>query len=296
MFCPNCGQENTNAFGYCTQCQRPLSTAGGAAVMPGLAAPPSGMSRRHAKIALVALGILIIGGGIFASFFAEAEPPEQRIPRLMREAAGLQPEKHRGFGRQRKFDDGVREQYRRLLQLNRDYIAQIKQMDISKVKLLNSPQSYVNPRIEQEGLAQLHALYDMDAGQEEKVQAIMGDLRHIVENYASSASEREALTQNFDNSTAAQLALRHQALATEKAWVGAVDDLHAYADAHRAAFTASGSHLVFSDPAVRGEFQAKAEFQDEKRREFMEVKQQFAQSQAQSLGKMGLTPNDIKGK
>jgi len=261
--------------------------------MPSLAAPPSGMSRRHGLIALVSLVILLVAGGVFASFFADFEPPERRIPRLMREAAGLQPERHRGFGRQRKFDDGIREQYRRLLQVNRDYSAQVKKMDISKLRLLNAPASYVNPQVEKEGLAQLHALYDLDAGQEEKVRAIMGDLRHIVENYASSASEREALAQGFDNSVSTQIGLRQQALATEKAWVRAVDDLHAYADAHRKAFTASGTHLVFSDHAVRSEFQAKAEFQDEKRREFMALQQQFARSQANSLEKMGMSPRDI---
>jgi len=249
---------------------------------------------RFALIFCLVSGIFTLANGV--TMLSSFEPPEQRFARLMREAAGVAPESHRGFGRQRKFDDEVRQQYRRLLQQNRDYIAEVKQMDMSKVKLLNSAESYMHPRIEQEGLAQLHALYDVDAGQESKVRGIMADLRHILENYASSSGEREAMVHSFDDSMAAQFAGRQQALASEKAWVDAVDDLHAYAGAHRDAFTQSGGLLIFSDPAVRRQFQAKAEFQDEKRRGFMQLQQQFANSQAQSLGKMGLKPKDVNGK
>jgi hypothetical protein len=295
MLCPNCGQENTNAFGYCTQCQRPLSTVGGAAVMPSLAGSPPGMSRGP-KILLVVIGALLIAGGLFAAFSATIEQPEQRFARLLREAAGLQPVKHRGSGRERKLDDAVREQYRRLLQQNRDYVAQVKQMDLSKMKLLNSAASYMDRQAEQEGLAQLHALYAAEAAHEDKVRAVIADLRQILENYASSSGEREAMTGGFDNSVAAQLALRQRALASEKAWVDAVDDLHAYADAHRNAFTASGGHLVFSDAAVHSQFQAKAKLQDVKRGEFLVQQQLFAQSQKESLDKMGLSPKDISGK
>src|ERR1051326_6218665 len=284
MFCPNCGQENTNAFGYCTKCQRPLNTVGGAAAMPALA--PPGRTRRlsrGAKISLVVAAVFALVAAIVIPLAGSFQPPEQRFARLMREAAGVQPESHHGFGRQRQLDDAVRAQYRRLLEQNREYIASVKQMDTSKVHGLNSSEAYLNPEAEQEGLAQLHALFAADADQEQKVQGIISDLREVLAKYAGSSGEREAMLRGFDDSVAKQFAKRQEAIAGEKAWVDAVDALHAYAGAHRDAFTTTKGHLIIRDQAVRSEFNAKVELQEEKRREFMQLQQQFSQAQAQSL-------------
>jgi hypothetical protein len=224
------------------------------------------------------------------------EAPEQRIARLMREAAGVQPESHRGFGRQRRFDDEIRAQYRRLLQQNKDYIAAVKQMDISKVQGLNSAQAFADPQTEQEGLDQLHALYAIDVDQEQKVRAIMADLRQTLEKYAGSASEREAMVNGFDASVAAQFAMRQNALSGEKAWVDAIDDLHSYAGAHRDVIQVNNGHLIITDPVVLTEFNTKMDFQEEQRRAFMKAQQEFSQSQAESLRKMGLSPQDVRGR
>jgi hypothetical protein len=224
------------------------------------------------------------------------EPPEQRFARLMREAAGIQPESHRGFGRRRRFDDEVRAQYRRLLQQNRDYTAAVDQMDVSKVRELNAPNTFMNPQLEREGLQQLHVLYEADSAQEARVREIMGDLRHTLENNAGSAAEREAMLRGFDNSSAAQSAQRQAALSSEKAWVDSVDDLHAYANDHRDALLMIDGHFIISDATVRAEFNAKVEFQEEKRKTFLKQQEQFSKSQAESLNKMGLNQKDINGK
>ena len=68
MNCPNCGKENESAFGYCVACQRPLSTVGGAAAMPGRAPvvnPPSRVMGVPARIffviaVLVAVAVAIM--------------------------------------------------------------------------------------------------------------------------------------------------------------------------------------------------------------------------------------------
>jgi CHASE3 domain sensor protein len=65
MICPNCGKENASPFGYCAFCQKPLSTVGGAAAMPGLdqtAQRPKAMSI-PAKIFLaltIVLAVLLV--------------------------------------------------------------------------------------------------------------------------------------------------------------------------------------------------------------------------------------------
>jgi hypothetical protein len=357
MFCPHCGLENPSAFGYCASCQKPLSTVGGAAAMPGLApaGPPQPRTMSTvAKIFLVVVFLLAVLVGILrpvepgdAAFVAgehigalifligmpllvawlvagrkkarhpnrfvlifclisgfftlanavtllQLEEPEARFARLMREAAGVQPESHRGFGRQRRFDDQVRDQYRKLLQQNREYEQTVKEMDVSRVKQLNSAVAFVTPDVEQEGLSQLHALYDADAGEEQKVRAIIADLRHVLESYATSPAERETILRDFDNSSSAQFAKRQEALDAEKAWVDAEDDVHAYAGAHRDTISLRNGHLVISDETVRSEFNGKIDAQEEKRKAFVKAQELFGQSQADSLKKMGLSDKDLR--
>src|SRR5262249_44328212 len=147
------------------------------------------------------------------------------------------------FGRQRQFDDSVRQQYRKLLQLNREYMAAVKQMDNSKVKDINTPAAF-GPDASHEGLDQLHALYDADAGHEKDVTEAIGGLRHIFEGYSVSTAEREVMLKAFDESVSQQFAKRQATLASEKAWVDAVDDEHAYADAHRSSIRIIGEKIV----------------------------------------------------
>ncbi len=264
--------------------------------MPGLASMGPQKSKRGLTVAIVVVALLAAGGAAYFFAGGSFESPEQRFSRLMREAAGLQPESHRGFGRQRRFDDAVRDQYRRLLQQNRDYVAAVRQVDVRKVQVLNSPAGFADAQAEQDALDALHALYSLDTDQEQKVHGIMGDLRHVLENYAGSAREREDMLRGFDASLSEQLAKRQAAVSSEKAFVDAIEDVHAYARAHRNDFSLIADRLIFTDPVVQEEFNAKVRLQDEKRNAFLTAERQFNLSQAQILGKMGLSQKDIGAK
>jgi len=248
---------------------------------------------RFALIFCAVAGLFTLGN---AFSMVSEEPPDQRFPRLMREAAGIEPESHRGFGRQRRLDDQVRNQYRKLLQQNRDYRAEVDQLNIGKVKDLNSPLSFADPALEKEALQQLHAVYDADAGQERKVREIMLELRQILDSNAGSAREREAMLRGFDNSTATQFSRREQAISAEKEWVDAVDDLHAYVNAHRDAIVVGGRNVVIPDATIRDGFNTRIHLQETKRKAFLELQHQLSQSQADSLRKMGLQGKDVGGK
>jgi len=282
MICPNCGKENASPFGYCAACQKPLSTVGGAAAMPGLdqtAQRPKTLSlvakiflaltiflavlvgifkpvepgdagtelgqhigyllgllglpaliaflvagrqkvrhpNRFALVFCMIAGIFILGNTASMLSF---ETPQQRIARLIREAAGTQPVSHKGFRSQRRFDDAVREQYGKLLQENRDYMERVKRLDNSRVKEVNTAAAFASAEAAQPGLNQLHALYDADAAHEQEVQKVFSGLRRVFDN-ASSQAERDAMLKGFDESMAQQNARRQKALALEKAWVDA---------------------------------------------------------------------------
>jgi hypothetical protein len=253
-------------------------------------------ARNPNLFALIFCLVCVIGVGANWVSSQSFETPEQRIGRLAREAAGLQPERHLGSSSRRKFDDAVRDQYRNLVQQNRSYTESIKSMDISQLKIINSAESFTRPGSATEARRQLHALYDLDAAQEEKVKEILQNLRHVMDSEASSVSERESILQGFDKGIAEATAKREHALAAEKIWMDAVDDLYVYADMHPGSFSLSNGHLVIADAVVRNEFNAKMDYQGDQRKAFLNAQKEFSQFQGQSLDKLGLTPHDVGAK
>jgi len=224
------------------------------------------------------------------------ETTEARFSRLMREAAGVQPVAYKGFPRQQRFDNEVREQYRILLQQNRDYTEAERKLDISKVKLLAHPESFVVPKIAQEGLDQLHAFYTLDAGEAQKLSDVMASIRHILETDASSPREKAEVLKDFDSTSSVQLSTRQQALVAEKAWVDALDDSHAYAKANGASITMRDGHLVVLNPAVRNELNIKIRTQNEQAAAFTKLEHEVEQSRTAALKKAGLSSKDVGGK
>jgi hypothetical protein len=225
----------------------------------------------------------------------KVEPPRERFARLAREAAGTQPVRHKGFASQRRFDDAVRQQYGKMLQQKRDYEERVKKADNSKIKTINSAVSFASADAAQPGLEQLHALYEVDAEHEQEVRETFGGLRRLCEDMASPAERRDIL-KGFDESLAEQLNRRQQTLAAEKAWIDAVDDEYAYAEAHRDSIRVVQDKVVINDPVIRGEFNDKLSFQGEKRKAFLKVQADFNKSQAEARTKMGLSEKDIGGK
>jgi len=253
-------------------------------------------ARNPRAFAVIFCIVCLLGLGSTLVSSVSFETPEQRIGRLAREAAGLQPEKHVGSSSQRRFDDAVRGQYRNLVQQNRSYLESVKSMDTSQLKSLNSAESFAKPGSGTEARRQLHALYDLDIAQEEKVKEILDSLRHVMESEASSGAERESILEGFDKNTATSVAKHGQALAAEKIWIDAVDDTYVYAEMHPASFSLANGHLIIPDAVVRNEFNAKMEYQGEQRKAFLQAQKEFSQFQGQSLDKLGLTPSDVGGK
>ena len=65
---------------------------------------------------LVAAGV----GGFLYLRNIDQEAPDAHIARLVREATGQQPIKKAFWSKNQKFDDAFRDEFRKLMQLNRD--------------------------------------------------------------------------------------------------------------------------------------------------------------------------------
>src|SRR5262245_1448464 len=189
MLCPHCSTDNASAFGYCSSCGKPLSTINGAPPPPPLgsraaagAAPALAPRQAKRKSTLVVVGslavvalIVVLGFGLPA-LNNGFESPDQYVGRLMREAAGQQPVRNPLFPGARRRDTILRDQFRKVIQVNRDYMEAVNNTDISEVKKINSPESFVDPNYAAPALQQLHAVYALDSNQEEKVKDILTNM------------------------------------------------------------------------------------------------------------------------
>jgi hypothetical protein len=300
MFCPSCGRENANAFGYCNSCGRALTPVPGAAPAaapaqaPVFTQPMSRQKKRNPALIVIVIVVAgVIGGLAFLAANINREAPDQRIGRLMREAAGLQPVHKQFFSSDRRFDDTFREQYRNLIQANRDYVTAVKNADISATKKLNTPESFADPESSSEGLKQLHAVYDLDMAQEQKVREIVANIRRAIETGGWSASAQQELMKGFDKGLAEPLAKRQRAVAGEQAWIQAIDDVYGYAERNHPVFTLNNGQLVITDDQVLAEFNSRIRTMNARRTEFMQAKQEFDQWQAGLFQKMGVNGKDL---
>src|SRR5215831_17732851 len=188
MFCPACGRENPGAFGYCNFCGNPLSsmpeprvpetrmqetplqetampeervketatqkTRPAVSPRPRVSAPQT-ISRRKkwnpGVIAIIVIGLAGVAGAV-AFLAGNLETPEQRIGRLMREAADLQPVKQAFFASDRQFDDTFRVQFRSLFRVNREFIVLQNKVNANEIAKIGSPESFTDPDYAAEGL------------------------------------------------------------------------------------------------------------------------------------------------
>ena len=243
-------------------------------------------------LVLVAAGV----GGYLYLRNADNEAPEARIGRLILEASGAQPVKT-GFAytlsKMKKFDDDFREQYRNLFHINQEYMAAVKSADISAASKLGSPETFADPTSFAEGLRQLHAVYDLDMNQEQKVAQVVSNIRNMIETSDWAASDREAIRKGFDTGIAEPLNKRHNAVSAEQAWVQSIDDLYDYAGRNHAVFILSGGQLLISDNDVLEGFNSRVRTMNSRRTDFLQAKEAYDKFQAETLQKMGVAPKDM---
>jgi hypothetical protein len=221
------------------------------------------------------------------------ETPEQMSARLMREAAGTQPVHSSPFSGKRKLEDALRGQYKKIIELNKSYMEKVHGLDTSLLKDLNSARSFVDPAVGEAALQQMHATYAVDAEQEVKMGQILSDLRDALRSTASSESERQEMEKGFDQGMKEVSARRSVAITAEKAWVEALDDEYAYARAHQANLHEKDGRVVIQGHEIVLEFNQRLRKQEELRKEFVRLEQEFTRYQDGLMRKTGLKPEDM---
>ena len=217
----------------------------------------------------------------------QVETTNQKISRLMHEAAGTQPVRKRLFG-EPKADTRLRDLFKAIISTNKEYQQATEKFDVSLTAKLATPQSFADPDSVADGLKVLHSAYSLDALQEQRMQKILDDFKHGFDDLP--ASDREIMLNAFNAGLTQVMPARQRAISTEKTWIDAMDDVYAYAQSHHADFSLNSTgHLAISNNDVREEFNRRIHVLNSSRAEFMQAKGAFDRMQGESFKKMGLT-------
>jgi len=295
MVCPYCGKENSDSSVFCASCRQLLKGVG--PTSPNLE-PVKTKSGNGRKVLLVIVALLIATPflisfvrGFVQGFNSRMENTDQKVSRLMREAAGLQPVRTSIFGED-NIDTRMRDLFRNVIRLNKEYQAAAERLNTSETGKLNSPESFADPDSATEALKQLHAAYDLDLQQEQNIQQVLDNFRHQFDGPGFSASDRELFLNGFNKGLAQSAPKRQRAIANEKAWIEASDDVYGYARAHHGDFKLVSGQLSISSDAVLVEFNSKIHALNQRQQEFLQAKNEFDQMQKGLWQKIGVKPQD----
>src|SRR5215510_13037476 len=303
MFCTSCGKQNANTFGFCNYCGKPLTPPPGSVSGPSATAAQQAVVTQTVNIrgkrnpaVIVVIAIIVaaaVGGIVFLAMNVDREAPEQRVSRLMREAAGLQPVKKAFFSRDRQFDDAFREQFRNLFRGNHELLARASEIDERELAKVGTAESFADPSYAAEGLKQLHKSLDIDQEMEQKVGEIANNLRHAIETTDWSASQKTEALAGFERGLTPAMEKRTRLITAERHYVDSADDLYSYAGENYSNFVLDNGHLSIIDPVVLQNFNSKIRQYNAYRTVLLQANDEFTRFQSDLLKKMHLGSKDV---
>ena len=238
----------------------------------------------------VGVGALTVVGDLRATGslpFHGPETTDQKMGRLMREAAGLQPVHKPLFG-ENKLDTWTRDLFRDLIVLNRQFQQEARKLDTKNIAVLGTPASFADPDSATAGLMEIHARHKLNSLQEQSIQNLLDNFKHHLSDVSSDDS-REHI-EGMDEGLARVMPVRHKALAAEKAWLDSLDDIYSFARIqHSKIGLSTADHLIITDNQVREQFNTRIRAMNSTRREYVQATRDFASMQNNTLQKLGLT-------
>lgn len=238
----------------------------------------------------VGIGALTLLGNLGATGslpFHGPETTEQKMGRLMREAAGLQPVRKHLFGENR-LDTGIRDLFRDLITVNKQYQQEVYKLDTKDIAVLGTPASISDSDSATAGLQEVHARYKLHALQEQRIQELLDNFEKRFSGLSSK--DRQDFIKGMDEGFARVMPVRHKALAAEEAWMDSLDELYSFARIHHSKIVLStADHLIITDNKVREQFNARVRAMNSRHNEYLQASRDFASLQNTTLQKLGLT-------
>lgn len=216
-----------------------------------------------------------------------SEGGDQKIGRLMREAAGLQPVHKPLFG-ENKLDTWTRDLFRDVIAANKQFQQEAHKLQTKDIAVLGTPASFPDPDSATAGLQEVHARYKLNSLEEQRIQELLDNFKHHLSDLSSEDS-RDYI-KGMDQGFARSMPVRHKAIAAEKAWVDSLDDIYSFARIqHSKIGLTTADHLIITDNQVREQFNARVLAMNSSHKEYVQAMRDFASMQNNTLQKLGLT-------
>ena len=240
-----------------------------------------------AGIALVISFIAFAGASPERNQFRHTDPKKETA-RLLAEASGKSPVRPDSDW----WDDLMRDFFRSVIERNKRYSKEVRELDRSAIHHLYSTESYSTKSGMQRVIAQLQAILQLDQ-KYATGRPLLQDLEMKLRNADVSESEKSAFLEGARNSAEVFLGSQDKLLDLEQKWVTATITLYQFAIDHRADYVVKGKKLVFKDDSLRLEFVAKQADATAQRRAFLDEKAGLVRLRNNMMTEIGLASQDL---
>lgn len=249
-----------------------------------------GIRLRVPNTVVVALLALLVP---LAAAAQTAETPQEYVQRLIKEAIGAQPIRQSRIASQRKFDNGLRAQFRALIERNRDFAQAVAKMDRDKIKQLVTPESLADAKVGDADLQEMHTYVALEQENGEKTDKLIAGLRRALETADWAAPQRKHMLASFEVLMEQPQADRRNYLKAEKQWAEAIDAVYQYVGEHRKEIRMQDGSLKVFDETVLKELNSRIRTVNARREEMAAALETYKAMQKRRLETLGINRSDV---
>jgi hypothetical protein len=215
-------------------------------------------ARRPNLFAGLFCGLSVVLGGLWllgtaANALVPTETTDARIGRLMREADGKQPVKDYpgGYG---QLDTVLRDFFRSAQQRDRDYRAEVQNLDESEMRRLYSGMSFSSPQEIQRVMQQLQQVLDVDLKQEQAVREMVNTTEGRIRGLDVAEKDKQDVIAGMERTLAPIYSARAELISAEKDWIESTEALYQFGYEQENEIQIRGNEIFIANPYVRQEF------------------------------------------
>jgi hypothetical protein len=245
--------------------------------------------RKHVVTASLAIVISLVSfAGSVRKTASAGASAKQELADLLRQAAGKKPK----IADAHWWDAPSRDFFQDIIEMNQQYISEVRALDNSAIKNLYSADSYAGKTHMEKVLVQLQAAAAVDA-KYSSVDPIFKKMRDRVA--ATDAPEREKANflEGLNGSFTKALEPRNNLLRVEKECMDASVDLYEFMVANTNHYSIRGAKLYFDSTQLSDEFVKRQSKAIALHKDLMKTKAAFENNRANNLNQMGISPSEL---
>lgn len=213
--------------------------------------------------------------------------PKKETARLLAEASGKSPVSPDSDW----WDDLMRDFFRSVIDRNKRYSQEIRELDTSATKHLYSSESYSSRAGMQKTIDQLHAMLQLDQ-KYGTVRPLVQDMETKLRTVDASPSEKSSFLEGIKSSSEVFLGSQDKLLDLEQKWMDSTVTLYQFAIDHLADYTIKDKKLIFHNDAARLEFVSKQSDAIAKHRAFLDEKAGLDRMRNNMMTEIGIASHD----